>query len=239
MEAFNKENTELIAIDYLKKYDARYNNLVKSECPDFISEKDSIGVEVTVVEFPNFIDSFKYKGKTLCEYIRMKGIKPTQKKEFEDINRLINDGCPLGSEGIINEFIDTFYYKKGDNILKLESVEQYRKLDPSTNLYSKDSFPNETFIENQRIVSFLPSAVWLDQIVDKYVEAVKIKNQKFSHYRKFDENSLLLISFTADLEHSLEFEKIIKEVKGINFDKIFILNVLFGNCIYKIELGKS
>lgn len=49
MKLFNKERNEQIAIDYLKEYDSRYKNLVKSECPDFISEEDSIGVEVTVL----------------------------------------------------------------------------------------------------------------------------------------------------------------------------------------------
>lgn len=43
MKLFNKEINEKIAIDYLKAYDTRYKNLVKSECPDFISEEDSIG----------------------------------------------------------------------------------------------------------------------------------------------------------------------------------------------------
>lgn len=90
MKLFNKEINEQIAIDYLKEYDDRYKNLVKSECPDFISEEDSIGVEVTIAEFRDFIDSFIYKGKTLKEYIRMKGIKPVQKKKFEYINKVIN-----------------------------------------------------------------------------------------------------------------------------------------------------
>lgn len=207
MKLFNKEINEQIAIDYLKEYDDRYKNLVKSECPDFISEEDSIGVEVTIAEFRDFIDSFIYKGKTLKEYIRMKGIKPVQKKKFEYINKVINGKYSSGVEKGINKFIDSYYYKKGDEILKLQSIEQYRMLDPSTNLYSKSLFPNEMIIEGQKIINYLPSVLWIGQIVDKYIEAVKVKNQKLSNYRRFDENSLVLINFTAELEETLEFEK--------------------------------
>ena len=89
MDYLKKEVNEQLAIDCLKKYDTRYKNLVKSERPDFISEKDSIGVEVTIVDFDNFINSFKYAGKTLYEYIKMKGIKPIQKKELTFINEII------------------------------------------------------------------------------------------------------------------------------------------------------
>ncbi len=238
MKLFDKEKIEQKAIDCLKEYDARYKNLIKDECPDFISEEDSIGVEVTIVEFSGFIDSFKYKGKTLNEYIRMKGIKPKQKKEFECINKLINDKYSSVEEDEIHKFIDSFYYKKGGDILKLKSIEEYRKLDPSTNLYSKSSFPNEMMIENQTIICFLPTAVWVGKIVDKYIEAVKVKNQKLSHYKKFDENSLLLINFTAELEESLDFENRIKKIEGINFDKIFVLNSLFNGQIYEIDLRK-
>lgn len=80
-------------------------------------------------------------------------------------------------------------------------------LDPSTNLYSKSLFPNEMIIEGQKIINYLPSVLWIGQIVDKYIEAVKVKNQKLSNYRRFDENSLVLINFTAELEETLEFEK--------------------------------
>lgn len=239
MKFFNKEIAEQIAIDYLKKYDARYESLVKSECPDFISEENSIGVEVTIVEFDGFIDSFKYKGKTLKEYVRMKGIKPIQKREFEFINRVINGHFSLDVGDELNRFIDSFYYKKGDNILKLQSIEQYRMLDPHTNLFLKSAFPNEMLIDDQRIIGFLPSSFWMGQIVDKYIEAVKEKNQKFNHYRRFDENSLVLINYTAELEESLRFEKRIKEIDGINFDKIFVLNVLFNKMIYEIDLRKT
>lgn len=239
MKFFNKEIAEQIAIDYLKKYDARYESLVKSECPDFISEENSIGVEVTIVEFDGFIDSFKYKGKTLKEYVRMKGIKPIQKREFEFINSVINGHFSLDVGDELNRFIDSFYYKKGDNILKLQSIEQYRMLDPHTNLFLKSAFPNEMLIDDQRIIGFLPSSFWMGQIVDKYIEAVKEKNQKFNHYRRFDENSLVLINYTAELEESLRFEKRIKEIDGINFDKIFVLNVLFNKMIYEIDLRKT
>lgn len=58
------------------------------------------------------------------------------------------------------------------------------------------------------------------------------------NYRKFDENSLLIINYTAGLDESLEFEKRIREVNGIEFDKIFILNVLFKKQIYEINLNK-
>lgn len=239
MKLFNNEINEQIAINYLKKYDPRYKNLVKSECPDFISEEDSIGVEVTIVEFGDFINSFKYKEKSLIEYIRMKGIEPIQKKNFEYINKAINGEHSSDLEDEINSFIDNYYYKKGNDILKLQSIEQYIKLDPNTNLYPKSLFPNEKIIEGQRITGYLPSAFWMGQIVDKYIEVVKVKNQKLSNYRRFDENSLLLINYTSELEETLDFEKRIKEVEGINFDKIFVLNLLFDKKIYEIGLSKS
>lgn len=239
MKIFNKDENEQLAIDYLKEYDVRYKNLIKSECPDFISEKDSIGVEITLVEFDDFINSFNYKGKTLKEYIRMKGIKPTQKKELNDINNIINGKYPSDLKDGINKFIDEFYYKKGDEILKLESIEQYKKLDPNTNLFSKSSFPNEIIMEGQRIICPLPSMFWTGQIVNKYIEAVKVKNQKLSHYKIFDENSLVLINYTAGLEETLDFEKRIKEIDEIKFDKIFVLNELFNKQIYEIDLRKS
>lgn len=239
MKIFNKDENEQLAIDYLKEYDVRYKNLIKSECPDFISEKDSIGVEITLVEFDDFINSFNYRGKTLKEYIRMKGIKPTQKKELKLINELIKGKYTSDLEDEINKFIDAFYYKKGDEILKLESIEQYKKLDPNTNLYSKTSFPNEIIREGQRIICPLPSAFWTGQIVNKYIEAVKVKNQKLSHYKIFDENSLVLINYTAGLEETLDFEKRIKEIDEIKFYKIFVLNELFNKQIYEIDLRKS
>lgn len=238
MKLFNKEINEKIAIDYLKAYDTRYKNLVKSECPDFISEEDSIGVEVTIVEFDDFIDSFKYVGKTLKEYIRMKDIKPIQKKKFAFINKIINGKYSSDVKCDLNKFIDSFYYKNGDCILKLRSIEQYRKLDPCTNLYQKSLFPNEMIIEDQRIISYLPSVFWIGKLVDKYIDAVKVKNQKLNHYRRFDENSLVLINYTAELEESLAFEKRIKEIDGIKFDKIFVINVLFDNQIYEIDIRK-
>lgn len=239
MNIFNKDKNEQFAVDYLKEYDDRYKNLVKSECPDFISETDSIGVEITLVEFDGFIDSFNYRGKTLKEYIKMKGIKPEQKKEFKGINELIKDKYISDLEDEINKFIDEFYYKKGDEILKLESIEQYKKLDPNTNLYSKSLFPNEIIMEGQRIICPLPSMFWTGQIVNKYIEAVKVKNQKLSHYKIFDENSLVLINYTAGLEETLDFEKRIKEIDEIKFDKIFVLNELFNKQIYEIDLRKS
>lgn len=239
MKLFNKEISEQIAIDYLREHDARYKNLVKSECPDFISEKDSIGVEVTIAEFSDFIDSFSYKGKTLNEYIRMKGINPVQKKKIKFSNLCLNHKYSSELEDETSKFTDDFYYKKGDEILRLQSIEQYRMLDPSTNLYLRSSFPDEMMIEGQKIINFLPSAVWMGQIVDKYIEAVKVKNQKLSHYRRFDENSLVLINFTTGLEETLDFEKKIKEIDGIDFDKIFVINTLFDKQIYEIDLRKS
>lgn len=63
LNLLNKKENEKIAIEYLKKYDSRYKNLEKLESPDFISYKDSIGVEVTVVEFDDFIKSLYTKIK--------------------------------------------------------------------------------------------------------------------------------------------------------------------------------
>ena len=238
MKLFNNKINEQVAIDYLKKYDSRYKNLIKSEQPDFISEKDSIGVEVTVVEFDEFIDSFKYKDKTIIEYIRMKGIKAIQKGEFACFKKLLNYNRSIYEEFIKKEIIDKYYYKKGDSILELQSIEEYVKLDPSTNLYPKDLFPEKMSLKEQKITSFLPSAFWMEKITDKYIEAVKLKNKKLSNYRKFEENSLVLVNFTGEKEETVEFEKQIKEIEGINFDKIFILNLLFGNEIYEIDLRK-
>ena len=222
----NKEN-EKIAIEYLKKYDSRYKNLEKLEKPDFISYKDSIGVEVTVVEFDDFIKSFIYKEKTLKEYIKMKGIKPVQKKSFEALNEVVNGKYISGVEAGLNKFIDSYYYKKGNEILELQSIDQYKKLDPNTNLYPKSSFPNKMIIDGQRIIGFLPTAFWLGTIVNKYIDAVKEKNQKLKNYRKFDENSLLIVNYTAGIEESLDF------------DKIFVLNALYVKQIYEINLSKS
>ncbi|MFO3665904.1 hypothetical protein ACCQ41_06565 [Anaerococcus sp. ENR0831] len=236
---FYKEINEQVAIEYLQKYDYRYKNLEKSERPDFISEEDSIGVEVTVVEFDEFIKSFTYKDKTLIEYIKMKDIKQEQKKDFEAINKIINGKYASEVEADLNEFIDSYYYKKGNEVLELQSINQYKKLDPNTNLYPKSSFPNKMIIDGQRIIGFLPTAFWLGTIVDKYIEAVKDKNQKLKNYRKFDENSLLIINCTAGLDESLEFEKRIREIDGINFDKIFVLNALFDNQIYEINLNNN
>lgn len=238
MKLFNKKFNEQIAIDYLKEYDSRYKNLIKLESPDFISYKDSIGVEVTVVEFDDFIKSFIYKDKTLNEYIKMKGVKPAQKKDFEAINKVINGKYTSDVEDDLNKFIDNYYYKKGNEILELQSINQYKKLDPNTNLYPKSSFPNKMIIDGQRIIGFLPSAFWIGTIVDKYMDAVKEKNKMLKNYRKFDENSLLIINYTAGLDDSLEFEKRIREVNGIEFDKIFILNLLFKKQIYEINLNK-
>lgn len=238
MKLFNNKINEQVAIDYLKKYDSRYKNLIKSEQPDFISEKDSIGVEVTVVEFDEFIDSFKYKDKTIIEYTRMKGIKAIQKGEFACFKKLSNYNRSIYEEFIKKEIIDKYYYKKGDSILELQSIEEYVKLDPSTNLYPKDLFPEKMSLKEQKITSFLPSAFWMEKITDKYIEAVKLKNKKLSNYRKFEENSLVLVNFTGEKEETVEFEKQIKEIEGINFDKIFILNLLFGNEIYEIDLRK-
>ena len=239
MELFNNEKNEEIAISFLKNYDIRYKNLKKSECPDYISETDSIGVEVTVVEFDNFIDSFKYINKSLVEYIRMKGVKKIQKKYLKFINEVIQENYSTDVKDEINRFIDSFYYKDGVNILKIESIEQYNKLDPNTNLYFKSEFPNEKLVDNQIIINYLPSSFWVGQIVDKYINAVKRKNQKLKKYRQFDENSLLIINYTAGLNESLDFEKRIKEIDGINFDKIFVFNALFNKHIYEIDLRKS
>lgn len=238
MKLFNKKFNEQIAIEYLQKYDSRYKNLEKLESPDFISYKDSIGVEVTVVEFDDFIKSFIYKDKTLNEYIKMKGVKPAQKKDFEAINKVINGKYTSDVKDDLNKFIDSYYYKKGNEILELQSINQYKKLDPNTNLYPKSSFPNKMIIDGQRIIGFLPSAFWIGTIVDKYMDAVKEKNKMLKNYRKFDENSLLIINYTAGLDDSLEFEKRIREVNGIEFDKIFILNLLFKKQIYEINLNK-
>ena len=68
---------------------------------------------------------------------------------------------------------------------------------------------------------------------------MKVKNQKLSHYKIFDENSLVLINSTAGLEETLDFEKRIKEIDEIKFDKIFVLNELFNKQIYEIDLRKS
>ncbi|MDU0946240.1 MAG: hypothetical protein E7A65_07565, partial [Anaerococcus vaginalis] len=59
---------------------------------------------------------------------------------------------------------------------------------------------------------------------------------KLNHYRRFDENSLVLINYTAELEESLAFEKRIKEIDGIKFDKIFVINALFDKQIYEIDI---
>lgn len=239
LNLLNKKENEKIAIEYLQKYDLRYINLVNSESPDFISEKDSIGVEVTVVEFDDFIKSFIYKDKTLKEYIKMKGIKPVQKKSFEALNEVVNGKYTSGVEAGLNKFIDSYYYKKRNEILELQSIDQYKKLDPNTNLYPKSSFPNKMIIDGQRIIGFLPTAFWLGTIVNKYIDAVKEKNQKLKNYRKFDENSLLIINYTAGIEESLEFERRIREIDGIDFDKIFVLNGLFDNQIYEINLNNN
>ena len=239
LNLFNKKENEQIAIDYLQKYDSRYKNLVKSESPDFISEEDSIGVEVTVVEFDGFIDSFKYKDKTLKEYIKMKGIKATQKKSFEAINEVIDGRYTSEVKVELDKFIESYYYKKGDEILQIQSIKQYKNLDPNTNLYPKSLFPNEILISDQVIIGFLTSSFWVEKIVNKYIDAVKVKNQKLQRYRRFNENSLLIINYTTDLDESLEFEKRIKEIDGINFDKIFVLNALFDKQIYEINISKS
>lgn len=238
MKLFNNKINEQVAIDYLKKYDSRYKNLIKSEQPDFISEKDSIGVEVTVVEFDEFIDSFKYKDKTIIEYIRMKGIKAIQKGEFACFKKLLNYNRSIYEEFIKKEIIDKYYYKKGDSILELQSIEEYVKLDPSTKLYDKELFPYKMSLEDQRITCVLSSAFWMEQIVDMYIYAVKIKNKKLSNYKKFEENSLLIVNFTGEKEETIEFENQIKKIEGINFDKIFILNLLFENEIYEIDLRR-
>ena len=239
LNLFNKKENEQIAIGYLQKYDSRYKNLVKSESPDFISEEDSIGIEVTLVEFDGFIDNFKYKGKTLKEYIRMKDIKPIQKKNFYGINKVIRRKYSSDVEVELNRFIESYYYKKGDKILQILSIKQYKNLDPNTNLYPKELFPNEMIIDDQIIIGFLPSSFWMGKIVDKYIDAVKAKNQKLQKYRRFNENSLLIINCTAELDESIEFENRIKEIEGINFDKIFVLNALFDKQIYEINLRKS
>lgn len=231
MNIFNKNVNEDRAIECLKEYNTRYKNLEKSECPDFISEEDSIGVEVTVVEFDKFIYNFQYKGKTLIEYIRMENIEAVKKKTIDT-----RDGL---DKELINMIIDKFFYKQGKDILPIQSIDQYKKLDPNTNLYLKALFPKEYLIKNQRIMYSLPSSFWIGEIVEKYIEAVKEKNQKLKHYRRFDENSLILINFTAGLEETLEFEKSIKEIEGIDFDKIFVLNVSLNNQIYEIDLRKS
>lgn len=236
---FNKEMNEQIAIEYLKNYDSRYKNLEKSERPDFKSEEDSIGIEVTIAEFDDFIESFMFKDKTLKEYIKMKGIKPVQKKSFEALNEVVNGKYTSGVEAGLNKFIDSYYYKKGNEILELQSINQYKNLDPNTNLYPKSSFPNRMIIDGQRIIGSLPTAFWLGTIVGKYIEAVKVKNQKLKNYRKFDENSLLIINCTAGLDESLEFEKRIRGIDGINFDKIFVLNALFDNQIHEINLNNN
>lgn len=238
MDYLKKEVNEQLAIDCLKKYDTRYKNLVKSERPDFISEKDSIGVEVTIVDFDNFINSFKYAGKTLYEYIKMKGIKPIQKKELTFINEIIKNNHSDEMNYIVDDLINDFYYKKGNKILKLESVEEYRKLDPNTNLYEKSKFPNERNIIDQKIIIPLTVMNWTGQIVAKYIDAIMKKNKKFINYKKFNENSLLLINFTSDLEETLELKKRIKEIKGINFDKIFVFNPQNDIQIYEIDLNK-
>ncbi len=239
MDLFNNEKNEEIAISFLKNYDIRYKNLKKSECPDYISETDSIGVEVTVVEFDNFIDSIKYINKSLVEYIRMKGVKKIQKKNFKFINEVIQENYSTDVKDEINRFIDSFYYKDGVNILKIESIEQYNKLDPNTNLYFKSEFPNEKLVDNQIINNHLPSFFWEGEIVNNYINAAKRKNQKLKKYRQFDENSLLIINYTAGQNESLDFEKRIKEIDGINFDKIFVFNALFNKHIYEIDLRKS
>ena len=179
-----------------------------------------------------------FKDKTLKEYVKMKGIKPVQKKSFKALNEVVNGMYTSGVEAGLNKFIDSYYYKKGNEILEIQSIDQYKRLDPNTNLYSKSSFPNKMIMDGQRIIGFLPSAFWLGTIVDKYIEAVKEKNQKLKNYRKFDENSLLIINYTAGLDESLEFEKRIKEIDGIDFDKIFVLNALFDKRIYEIDLNK-
>ena len=238
LNLLNKRENEKIAIEFLQKYNSRYKNLEKSESPDFISEGDSIGVEVTVVEFDDFIKSFIYKDKTLNEYIKMKGVKPAQKKDFEAINKVINGKYTSDVEDDLNKFIDSYYYKKGNEVLELHSINQYKKLDPNTNLYPKSSFPNKMIIDGQRIIGFLPTTFWLGTIVNKYIDAVKEKNQKLKNYRKFDKNSLLIVNYTAGLDEFLKFEKRIREIDGIDFDKIFVLNALFDNQIYEINLNK-
>lgn len=236
MKLFDKEINENMAIEYLKEYDNKYKNLSKSECPDFISEEDSIGIEVTLVEFDTVIDSFRYRGKKLIEYIRMNAIKPTQKKDIELI-----ENYRINEKDAVNRIINKYYYKNKDNILKIKSIEQYNNLDPNTNLYSKSSFPNEAFIDidNQIITSFLPSSFWIESIVDKYIQAVEQKNIKLNDYKKFNENSLLIINYSAGLKETLDFEKRITKFDKINFDKIFILNPLFDKYIYEINLGKA
>lgn len=235
---FNKEINEQIAIEYLQKYDSRYKNLEKSERPDFKSDEDSIGVEVTIAEYDYFIESFMYKDKTLKEYIKMKGIKPIQKKSFEAINKVINGRYTSDVEAGLNSFIDSFYYKRGNEVLELQSINQYKKLDPNTNLYQKSYFPNRMIIDGQKIIGFLPSAFWLGSIVDKYIDAVKDKNKKLKNYRKFDENSLVIVNYTAGLDEFLKFEKRAREIDGIDFDKIFVLNALFDKQIYEINLNE-
>lgn len=154
LNLLNKKENEKIAIEYLKKYDSRYKNLEKSERPDFISKEDSIGIEVTIAEFDDFIESFIFKDKTLKEYIKMKSVKPVQKKSFEALNEVVNGKYTSGVEAGLNKFIDSYYYKKGNEILELQSIDRYKKLDPNTNLYPKSSFPNKMIIDGQRIIGF-------------------------------------------------------------------------------------
>lgn len=169
----------------------------------------------------------------------MKDIKPIQKKNFYGINKVIRRKYSSDVEVELNRFIESYYYKKGDKILQILSIKQYKNLDPNTNLYPKELFPNEMIIDDQIIIGFLPSSFWMGKIVDKYIDAVKAKNQKLQKYRRFNENSLLIINCTAELDESIEFENRIKEIEGINFDKIFVLNALFDKQIYEINLRKS
>ncbi|MFM1525730.1 hypothetical protein [Helcococcus bovis] len=139
-----------------------------------------------------------------------KKIIPNKKKEFKIIDEIIYNNYSADNIDDINIFIDSYYYKKGNDLLKIESIEQYKKLDPNTNLYLKSLFPDERYINGQRIICHLPCTFWSGQIVDKYLRAVNVKNNKFENYKKFDENSLLLINYTTGLEENIEFEEKIK-----------------------------
>lgn len=225
MDNFQKESFEKKVLKELIKYDDKYKCLIKSEKPDYQSENPSIGLEITIAEDQGFLDSFNYRDKTLLDYARMKKISPHNKRDFAAMNKVINDVI-LGKDVpkcIIADsikFICSYYYKKKDLILPIESLYDYYKLDPSVVLYSKFDFSRIVFFDGYKIKVSLLSTAWTRSTIDKIIESIKIKNEKFKKYKKFEENILAIINFTCDDDDLEQLETEMRKLKNINFDKI-------------------
>lgn len=110
-------------------------------------------------------------------------------------------------------------------------------LDPSTNLYTKRDFKDIVFKDGQIISSPLLSSMRMGKIVDLMINRTLEKNEKFENYKKFDENILAIVNFSCESEEYREFEERVKELEGINFDKIIIVSDLFDVGIREINLN--